>query len=180
METSTSRELELEHTHAAADDPHAGLMRYKRWADEQLFAALLVRHGIEAEPQGQLIREVIGHFHVVDRIFQAHLQGVPHAFTGTRLQGVSTLTELRDEVAAVDRWYVDHARSVGRDALAEQLHVRFTDGTEKVLTRADVLLYVAQHGTYHRGNVGVLMHMLGMEPPPDRFIDYLAEREARG
>jgi len=79
-------------------------MRYKRWADEQLFAALLSRSNIEAEPQTEIIREILGHFHVVDRIFQAHLQGVPHAFASTRLQGASTLMHLKDEVSAVDQW----------------------------------------------------------------------------
>jgi uncharacterized damage-inducible protein DinB len=163
-------------------EPYASLMRYKRWADEQLFVALLGRADIEAEQQTQLIREVIGHYHVVDRIFQAHLQGVPHTFTGTRLEGTSSLTELRSEVAAIDQWYVDYAQRVAGDALIEPLPVRFTDGTEKLLTRADMLLYVSHHGTYHRGNVGVLMRMLGMELPQDRYINYVEEegRQARG
>lgn len=156
-----------------ASEPYASLMRYKRWADEQLFAALLGRSNIEAEPQIDFIREIIGHFHVVDRIFQAHLQGVAHAFTGTRLQGASTLMQLKDEVSAVDQWYVDYAQSVASDALVEKLPVRFTDGTEKVLTRAAVLLHISHHGAYHRGNVGVLMRMLGMDLPPDRFFNFI-------
>ena len=162
---------------AGPHEPYASLMRYKRWADEQLFAALLGRSNIEAEPQIDFIREILGHFHVVDRIFQAHLQRVPHAFTSTRLPGPSTLTELRDEVSVVDQWYVDHARSVGSDALVEQLPVRFTDGKQRVLSRAAVLLHISHHGTYHRGNVGVLMRSMGIDLPPDRFFDFIDEEE---
>lgn len=164
----------------AAAAPFAALMQYKQWADEHLLEALLARPDLEAEPHAVLIREVIGHYHAVDRIFQAHLQGVAHGFTGTRLPETATFAQLRDEVARVDRWFVDYARSIDRDALAERLSVRFTDGAIKTLTRADVLHYIAQHGTYHRGNVGVLMRMLGLEPAPDRVIDYLDERASRG
>lgn len=165
---------------ADAHEPYASLMRYKQWADAHLFATLLARPGIDEEPQAPILREIIGHYHVVDRIFRAHLEGVPHAFTGTRLEGVSTLTEMRDEVAATDGWYVEHTQSIGRDVLAERLSIRFTDGTQRVFTRSDVLLHVAQHGTYHRGNAGVVLRMMGIELPPDRFTDYVADREPRG
>ena len=164
----------------AARAPFVALLRYKLWADEHLLAALLARPELEAEPHAVLIREVIGHYHAVDRIFQAHLLGTEHGFTSPRLPETATFAELSKEVARVDRWFVDYALGVDRAALAERLSVRFTDGATRVLTRADVLLYVVQHGTYHRGNVGVLMRMLGLEPAPDRFIDYLDEREPRG
>jgi uncharacterized damage-inducible protein DinB len=163
-----------------AHEPYASLMRYKQWADEHLLATLLARPGIEEEAQAPILREIVGHYHVVDRIFRAHLEGVPHGYTGTRLEGASTLAEMRDEVVSTDRWYVEHARSVGRDALAERLPIRFTDGTQMVLTRSDVLLHVSQHGTYHRGNAGVVLRMMGIELPPDRFTDYVADREPRG
>lgn len=165
---------------AEPSNPYASLMLYKRWADDHLLAALLARPGIEDEPQTALIREVVGHFHVVDRIFQAHLRGVPHDLTGTRLEQSLSLTQLRAEIATVDQWLVGYAQSVGSEALAERLSIRLTDGTAKVFSRAEMLLHLSQHGTYHRGNVGVLMRMLGMELPPDRYIDYVADREPRG
>ena len=42
-----------------------------------------------------------------------------------------------------------------------------------------MLLHISHHGTYHRGNVGVLMRSLGMDLPPDRFINYIEEQEPR-
>jgi uncharacterized damage-inducible protein DinB len=160
--------------------PYASLMRYKRWADADLFETLLARPDIETEPHAEILREIIGHFHVVDRIFQAHLQGVSHAFTATRLQEAPGLTQLQDEVAAVDQWYVDYADSIGRDTLGEERAIRFTDGTEKTFTVADMLLHVSHHGAYHRGNAGVLLRMMSMELPADRFIDYVEALEPRG
>lgn len=180
---ATDRRVDPQHALAAASDahePYASLMRYKRWADDQLFALLLGRPEVATEPQTEILREIVGHFHVVDRIFQAHLQGVPHAFAATRLQDAPRLTQLRDQVAAVDQWYVEYAQGVGPDDLREERTVRFTDGTEKTFTTADMLLHVSHHGTYHRGNAGVLLRMMGMELPPDRFIDYVERLEPRG
>jgi uncharacterized damage-inducible protein DinB len=156
--------------------PYASLMRYKRWADAQLFSAVLDGR---AEPQAALLREIIGHLHVVDRIFQAHLQGVPHAFTSTRLPDAVCLTDLCRDVAAVDDWLVDHAEHADAATLAAPLSIRFTDGTRRVFTRAEILLHLSHHGAYHRGNADVVLRMLGMAPLPDRYLDYVAQEAAQ-
>jgi uncharacterized damage-inducible protein DinB len=33
------------------------------------------------------------------------------------------------------------------------------------MTRRDILLHVANHGTYHRGNVAAMMYQAGVAPP---------------
>ena len=178
MTTSTFPSLvQTAHPQADADvtpsEPYASLMRYKRWADQQLFAALLGRPDIDADPTAAIVREIVGHFHAVDCIFQAHLRGLPHAFTTTSLESAATLLQLRDMVSTVDDWYVDFATRVSGEALAEPLTLRFTDGKQRVLSRADVLLHVSHHGAYHRGNIGVLMRAMGFELLPDRFTTFL-------
>jgi uncharacterized damage-inducible protein DinB len=77
----------------------------------------------------------------------------------------------------VDEWYVEYACRIGEQDLREALHVAFTDGEEQVLTRSDILLHVALHGTYHRGNVGILLRKAGAAPLPDRFTSYLRQRD---
>ncbi len=156
-------------------DPYVSMMRYKRWSDAQLLTALLARPNIEAEPSFALIREILGHFHVVDCIFKAHLEGAPHGFTTTRLDGAPTLLQLRDRVSVVDQWYVDYVERTDHAALGEALSVRFTDGKPAVLRRAEMILHIAHHGAYHRGNVGVLMRSMGMELPPDRITNFIDE-----
>lgn len=42
------------------------------------------------------------------------------------------------------------------------------------MTRGDMLLHVATHGTYYRGNIGILLQKNGIEPNPDRLTDFLA------
>jgi uncharacterized damage-inducible protein DinB len=42
------------------------------------------------------------------------------------------------------------------------------------MTRGEMLLHVATHGTYHRGNIGIVLQKNGIAPPPDRMTDFLA------
>ena len=39
--------------------------------------------------------------------------------------------------------------------------------------RGDMLLHVALHGTYHRGNAGILLQKNGVAPNDDRLTDFL-------
>jgi len=42
---------------------------------------------------------------------------------------------------------------------------RFIGGGPGAMTRRDILLHVANHGTYHRGNVASMMYQAGTPPP---------------
>lgn len=160
-------------TTAAPSSPLVSLMHYKRWADADLMKAVLALPGLIAAPEGQYVTAIIRHFHTVDCIFKAHLLGVPHQYTSANPAEPSTLSELQERVSAIDEWYVQYAHDLAERALEEALCVTFTDGQEQVLTRSDILLHVALHGTYHRGNVGILLRQCGAEPLPDRFTSYL-------
>ena len=41
------------------------------------------------------------------------------------------------------------------------------------MTRGDILSHVCLHGTYHRGNAGIILQKNGIEPNDDRMTDYL-------
>lgn len=151
------------------------LMDYKRWADADLLEAVLALPALIAAPEGQYVTAIIRHFHTVDCIFKAHLLGVPHQYSSANPAEPIGLEELQQRVSATDEWYVGYAQKLGEREreLDEALQVSFTDGQQQVLTRADILLHVSLHGTYHRGNAGILMRTSGAEPPPDRFTSYL-------
>ncbi len=151
----------------------ASLMHYKRWADAELMKAVLALPTLVTAPEGQYVAAIIRHFHTVDCIFKAHLLGLPHAYSSANPAEPATFPELQQHVRALDDWYAGYAQQLGEGALDEALQVTFTDGQQQVLTRSDILLHVSLHGTYHRGNVGILMRKFGAEPPPDRFTSYL-------
>jgi uncharacterized damage-inducible protein DinB len=49
----------------------------------------------------------------------------------------------------------------------------FTSGAPARITRGEILLHVCLHGTYHRGNAGVLLQKSGAPPYPDGITAFL-------
>jgi uncharacterized damage-inducible protein DinB len=173
MEHATTHQAEV------APNPMHALMRYKRWADADLLNVVLARPALLNAPEGPFVTAIIRHYHTVDCIFRAHLLGIPHDYTSANPPEPASLSELQQRVSAIDEWYLDYTRNLERRELGEVLHVKFTDGQEQLMSRSDVLIHVSLHGTYHRGNVGLLLKKLGAEPPPDRFTSYLRAAHAR-
>ncbi|MDR7299528.1 putative damage-inducible protein DinB [Pelomonas aquatica] len=151
------------------------LFEQKAAIDREFFAAL-AGAPLSAENRHIAIR-TLNHIHTVDRIFAAHLRGEPHGFTASNTQATPTLEELRDSVAQVDGWYVDHVRSLRPDQFEEVLSFRFTDGDAGRMSREEILAHVIHHGSHHRGNVGMLMKQVDQPPPRDLFTRYLHQQD---
>jgi uncharacterized damage-inducible protein DinB len=151
------------------------LFEYKAWADTQLMEAVLAAKSLSATTEGGYVTMIIRHFHTVDSIFKAHLLGVPHQYDSTNPGEPATLSELQPRVREVDDWYVEYVRNVDEQALSQHLNIRFTDGQQQLLTRSDMLVHVCLHAAGHRGQVALLLKKCGVEPPPDRFTNYLRE-----
>ena len=143
--------------------------------DREFFAAL-AGAPLSAENRHIAIR-TLNHIHTVDRIFAAHLRGEPHGFTASNTQATPTLEELRDSVAQVDGWYVDHVRSLRPEQFEDVLSFRFTDGDAGRMSREEILAHVIHHGSHHRGNVGMLMKQVDQPPPRDLFTRYLHQQD---
>ena len=151
------------------------LFEQKAAIDREFFAAL-AGAPLSAENRHIAIR-TLNHIHPVDRIFAAHLRGEPHGFTASNPQATPTLEELRDSVAQVDGWYVDHVRSLRPEQFEDVLSFRFTDGDAGRMSREEILAHVIHHGSHHRGNVGMLMKQVDQPPPRDLFTRYLHQQD---
>ncbi|MCV2364466.1 DinB family protein [Paucibacter sp. DJ1R-11] len=158
------------------------LFAYKSWANQELFSALAE---LNADAHGELLHTAIrtlNHIHVADRIFQAHLLGTAHGFTGTNTATTPTLAELHFSSAEVDAWFEDYVGVLAPAQLAERVAFRFTDGDAGLMSREEILLHVITHGAYHRGNVGQLLKSISVAPPRDlltRFL-HISQPERRG
>ena len=65
----------------------------------------------------------------------------------------------------MDAWWVDYANALPETKQEEVVSFRFIGGGPGAMTRRDILLHVANHGTYHRGNVASMMYQAGTAPP---------------
>ena len=143
------------------------LMRYKAWANELVFAAAAKLPEAElTAPRkivfGSMLR-TLNHVYAMDEVWRAHLEGRPHGYTTRNPDACPRLGELRDAQKAMDAWFVRYADSSARED--EIVEFRFIGGGPGSMTRGDILLHVANHGTYHRGNVAAMMYQAGVAPP---------------
>jgi uncharacterized damage-inducible protein DinB len=153
------------------------LLRYKAWANDLIFAALAKLPEAElTAPRpivfGSILR-TMNHTYSMDVVWQANLEGRPHGYTTRNPPSSPPLAELREAQTRVDAWYLAYADALSAAQQAETVRFRFIGGNESELTRADIILHVVNHGTYHRGNVAAMMYSLGVPPPTTDLPVYL-------
>ena len=74
--------------------PYSHLIRYKQWADRGLYEAVAQNFGRLDAQDATILLRVLDHIHVVDRVFQHHLQGLPHAFCAPRSDVIPDIRKL--------------------------------------------------------------------------------------
>lgn len=155
------------------------LTRYNAWANKLIFDAVAaLPAGEAAKPRPSLFRNMVhslNHLYVIDRIWQAHLEGREHGYTARNTPDHPPLDELWGAQQVVDRWYVDWADKVSDLALAEKVRFELIGGTPGVMTRGEILLHVVTHTSYHRGFVAEQFYQVPARPPTADLPVYLRE-----
>lgn len=145
------------------------LVRYKAWADD-VFLSVVAEL---PEPQltaprpiifGSLIR-TLNHSYAMDYVWQSHLLGRPHGLTTRNPVDHPPIQHLVSSQRAIDAWYVDYADALSHGQLGEVVNVEFIGGGMGAMSRADILLHVVNHSTYHRGHVADMLYHLNVFPP---------------
>ena len=153
--------------------PYSQLVSYKRWADRGLYD--VVGQNVERldTRDAAVLLLILDHIHVVDRIFQHHLQGQSHTFQAPRSERIPEFQALADSVREIDDWYASYVGSLAETDFEQPLDFVFTSGKPARMRRGEIILHVCLHGTYHRGNVGILLQKNGISPNDDRVTDFL-------
>ena len=153
------------------------LYAQKAWANNELFNVLATVTDVQHAPAVHTAIRTLNHIYVVDQIFRAHLQGLPHEYTATNTDATPELGELQFAVAETDAWFEHHVAQIPVEQLAEKISFRFTDGDTGTMTREEMLFHVITHGAYHRGNVGQVLKSISVVPPRDLLTKFLHVRE---
>ena len=153
--------------------PYSHLIRCKQWADDGLHDVVAANIARLDTEEASIVIRILDHIHVVDQIFQHHLQGLPHAFHAPRSDVMPDLAWLAESTRAVDAWYVDYVDTLSAADFEQPVNFTYTNGTAMRMTRGEMLLHITQHGTYHRGNAGILFQKMGIAPSRDAITDYL-------
>lgn len=157
------------------------LARYNRWANRVIFDAVAALPPGEAEkPRATLFKNMVhtlNHNYVIDRIFQAHLEGRRHGYTARNTQDHPPLGELWRAQQEVDAWYVVWAEKVAEPALDEVVRFEFVGGGEGAMTRGQILMHLVNHTSYHRGFVADMMYQVPVRAPVTDLTVYLRDVE---
>lgn len=153
--------------------PHTTLVAYKRWEDKALYDIIAANLSRLDAFDHSVLMQIIDHMYAVDCIFQHHLLGKQHGYTAPRSNSPIPFEILANRVSAIDNWYIDYALSLSDKSLNEMVDFVFTNGSPARMTRGDMILHVCMHGTYHRGNVGIILQKNGIKPNNDRLTDFL-------
>ena len=145
------------------------LARYKAWANQLIFDAVAELPALEtSKPRqtvfGSMLR-TLSHSYAIDRIFQAHLEGHEHGFTSRNTAELLSLEQLWPLQQAVDQWYIAWSDAQDAQSVDESVHFSFIGGGQGVMTRAEILLHVVNHTTYHRGFVADMFYQIPAKPP---------------
>ena len=160
------------------------LTRYNAWANRLIFDAVAALPPGEAEkPRQGLFKNMVhmlNHNYVIDRIFQAHLEGRPHGYSARNTPDHPPLAELWRAQQDVDAWYVARYDAMNPAELAETVRFTFVGGGEGAMTRAEILLHLFNHTSYHRGFVAEMMYRVPAQPPATDLTVFLRDARPNG
>jgi len=155
--------------------PYAQLIDIKRWADIGLYDAVSQNFDRLSGEEAFIMLRVLDHIHVVDRIFQHHLQGLPHTFQAARSEEMPPLQALAASAREVDDWYASYVGGLSPADFEQPVDFVFTSGKPARMRRGEIILHVCLHGTYHRGNAGAVLQLKGLAPSRDSITDFLED-----
>lgn len=155
------------------------LTRYNAWANELIFAAVAaLPEGEAVKPRRSVFRNMVhtlNHNYVIDRIFQAHLEGRSHAYSARNTPDHPPLAELWRAQEDLDHWYIDWSDRIADAALGEKVKFTFVGGGEGAMTRGEMLQHLVNHTSYHRGFVAQMMYEVPARPPTTDLTVFLRD-----
>jgi len=158
------------------------LTHYHAWANQLIFDS------VAALPDGEAARErkslfrnmvhTLNHNYVIDRIWQAHLEGRDHGYSARNTPDHPPLAELWRAQQEVDAWYLAWGERMSDAALGEELDINLIGGNRTVMSRGEILLHVVNHTAYHRGFVADMFYQVPARPPTTDLPVYLRLQRA--
>jgi uncharacterized damage-inducible protein DinB len=155
------------------------LTRYNAWANQLIFDA------VAALPEGEATRErqslfrnmvhTLNHNYVIDRIWQAHLEGREHGYGARNTPDHPRLADLWRMQQEIDRWYTTWSDGLTEAALEEKVSFTLIGGNRGTMTRGEILLHIVNHTSYHRGFVADLFYQVPARPPTSDLPVFLRE-----
>jgi uncharacterized damage-inducible protein DinB len=155
------------------------LFEHKAWCNRGLVEALRAAPADVGRRQWAIVLLTLDHTSIVDRIFQARLEGTEAGFDSVVAERRPDLEALGAALAEADAWYLDYVKAVTPAELASVVEFTFVaDGDPGRMTKGEILAHVITHGASHRGAIGKMLEGLGVAGAPDMVTSFQSQRRA--
>ena len=141
------------------------LIDHMGWADERVIAALQA-----AEPVPQPILTIFAHVLAAEHVWQARLAGKKPELPVWPELSLAQCVELAARNAAALR---DFVATLSPADLGRPVHYLNSAGQEFSTAVEDILLQVALHGSYHRGQIAAALRQHDRVPSPTDYIQFI-------
>jgi uncharacterized damage-inducible protein DinB len=145
------------------------LTRYAAWSNIKLYEVIARLAPEELVKEQKIVfRSLIRtleHVYAMDLVWQAHLEGRPHGFTSRTPALHDDFDTLRAAQAKLDHWYTRAVEEMPERAADEVVNFNFIGGSPGSMTRAQIVLHVVNHKTYHRGHIADMLFQIPVQPP---------------
>jgi len=145
----------------------SALLDHLAWADARVLGGL--RDSPGGDPRAlELFAHVLGAEHV----WLSRIRGAEPRVAVWPTLTLEACANLAAENAAGLRAVLDEAAAAGDGASGLQREVAYVNSAGRAFrsTRADILLHAALHGSYHRGQVALLVRQSGGVPASTDYI----------
>ena len=135
------------------------------WADNLVLDALEKA----GEPSEAVLR-LLGHLFSAERIW---LMRIRHKDTSkVAVWSTLSMAECRTVAEESKAGFREIVQNSTVDQLAASISYRTSKGQPRESSLEDILLHVALHGAYHRGQIATLLRREGLEPVSTDFIAF--------
>ena len=143
------------------------LFDYDFWANERMLASMEATAGLAEEAVKKmshiLMAKALWLSRLIPGTLTPDLQALVTPAEGRRLNG-----ELKDRAEK-------YLSSITEGQLAEKIAYKNTKGIPFEFPLVDILAHMANHGTYHRGQVATLIKRSGGNPPETDYIVFIRQ-----
>lgn len=155
------------------------LARYNAWANKVIFDA------VAALPAGEATKErptlfknmvnTLNHLYVVDKMWQAHLEGREHGIPALNTVLHAEFGDLWRAQQAIDAWYIAWGDALSAAGVDETVRFTLIGGNKGEMRRGDIMLHVVNHTSYHRGFIGDMFYQVPLRAPTTDLPVFLRE-----
>ncbi|WP_025681225.1 DinB family protein [Paenibacillus massiliensis] len=143
------------------------LFDHMDWANLRLLEALRVATPAEASKAAILFRHVLQ----AESIWLTRLQG--QSSKGIAVWVHEADMDTCEELTKVNReGFQALLGALSEDALDLPVEYASQNGTPHRTSTRDILIHIALHGQYHRGQINAMLRTVGLEPVPMDYILY--------